>query len=157
MSFLIRATWILILRRFSGKGERGKGGKGIEWKGGMEENTGRIRSYRDLEVWKRSMDLVVSIYNITGEFPQSELYGLTSQLRRSAVSIPSNIAEGSSRNSTKEFIQFLHISNGSLSEVETQLELALRLNYIKENKIQQNINHIRSMLSSLIKSLKAKL
>ena len=77
------------------------------------------------------MDFVVEIYKLTDKFPSSELYGLTSQIRRSSVSIPSNIAEGWSRNSTKEYIQFLHVSNGSLSEIETQLEIANKLGYIK--------------------------
>ncbi|MCU0379159.1 MAG: four helix bundle protein [Bacteroidales bacterium] len=115
-----------------------------------------IKSYRDLEVWKKSMDLAVRVYDVTTEFPQAEIYGLSSQLRRAAVSIPSNIAEGSSRNSTKEFIQFLHIANGSLSEIETQLELAVRFNYIPVNSLQPQINHIRSMLFGLCRSLKAK-
>jgi len=116
-----------------------------------------IKSYHDLELWKKSMDLAVNIYNLTSGFPQSELYGLTSQMRRAAVSIPSNVAEGSSRSSTKELLQFLNISNGSLSEIETQLEIALRLNYLKPNDIQQEINHIRSMLFGLMKSLKNKM
>ncbi len=116
-----------------------------------------IQSYRDLEVWKKSMDLAVAVYNLTSGFPQAESYGLTSQLRRAVVSIPSNIAEGSSRNSTKELIQFLNISNGSLSEIETQLELSMKLNYITENTLQPQINHIRSMIFGLIKSLRRKL
>jgi four helix bundle protein len=103
------------------------------------------------------MDLAVDVYSLTSGFPQTELYGLTSQLRRAVVSIPSNIAEGTSRNSTKELIQFLNISNGSLSEIETQIELALRLNYIDENTLQPQINHIRSMIFGLIKSLRTKL
>lgn len=119
----------------------------------MSEN---IRSFRDLEVWKKSMDFAISIYALTREFPQSETYGLSTQLRRAAVSIPSNIAEGSSRGSTREFIQFIHVANGSLSEIETQLELAVRLEYIPENSLQHQINHIRSMLYGLTKALKAK-
>jgi four helix bundle protein len=116
----------------------------------------KIRSFRDLEVWKKSIELTTSIYHLTSNFPQSEMYGLTSQLRRAAVSIPSNIAEGSSRDSTKEFIHFLTISNGSLSEVETQIEIALNLRYILQNDLQPQINHLRSMLCNLIKVLKEK-
>jgi four helix bundle protein len=116
-----------------------------------------IQSYRDLDVWKKSMDLTVAVYDVTSRFPQSESFGLASQLRRAVVSIPSNIAEGASRNSTKELVQFLNISNGSLSEVETQLEIALRLNFISENMLQPQINHIRSMIFGLIKSLRKKL
>lgn len=103
------------------------------------------------------MDLCEDIYQITSSFPVSEIYGLTAQLKRAAVSIPSNIAEGASRNSTKEFIQFIYISNGSLSEIETQLELAVRLGFIQEKKIPvESIKHIRSMLLGLIRSLKDK-
>lgn len=116
-----------------------------------------LQSYRDLEVWKQAMDLTISIYSLTSVFPSSEEYGLTSQLRRAAVSVASNIAEGASRKSIKEFIQFLNISNGSLSEIETQLEIAVRLNYISENSLQNHINHIRSMIIGLIKSQRARL
>lgn len=87
----------------------------------------------------------------------AKIYGLTVQLKRAAISIPSNIAEGSSRNSTKEFIQFIYIANGSLSEIETQLELAVKLKFMEEEKIPvEKIKHIKAMLSGLIKSLKNK-
>ena len=103
------------------------------------------------------MDLCETVYSICMNFPDTEKYGLISQLRRAVVSIPSNIAEGSSRQSTKEFIQFLYVANGSISEVETQLDLARRLNYIKENDIPTDqIKQIRKMLSNLIKVLKSK-
>ncbi len=123
----------------------------------MERDLNRVSSFRDLDVWKKSMELSVDIYNITQSFPSTELYGLTSQLRRAAVSVASNIAEGSGRSSTKEFLQFLNIANGSLAEIETQLELAYRLNYIQSIEIQPNINHIRSMIFGLIRSLRKKL
>ena len=90
-----------------------------------------IKNHKDLEVWKKSMDLVSNIYKITESFPNKELYGLTNQIRRAAVSIPSNIAEGAARNSKKEFIQFLYIALGSLSELETQIIIANRLEYLK--------------------------
>lgn len=118
----------------------------------------KLKSYKDLEVWKVSMDFVVEIYSRTGSFPTSERYGITSQIRRSAVSIPSNIAEGAGRRNTKEFIHFLYIANGSLSELETQLEIAFRLNYIKDyNPLILNIMHIRKMLINLIHALHLKL
>ncbi len=114
-----------------------------------------MKNYKDLEVWKESMNLVVNIYELTKAFPSEEKYGLTSQIRRAAVSIPSNIAEGSGRKGTKELIQFLHISLGSLAELETQVEIAFRLDYISEkDQIQNKVIFIRSMLSNLIKSLK---
>ncbi len=94
------------------------------------------KSYRDLIAWQKSMDLVEMIYTITRTFPKEELYGLTSQVRRAAVSIPSNIAEGEGRNSKKEFSQFLSISYGSLSEVETQIMIANRLQYTNNKKTE---------------------
>jgi four helix bundle protein len=104
------------------------------------------------------MDLVMDIYRHTSSFPSFELYGLSSQMRRCAVSIPSNIAEGAGRRNTKEFIQFLYVSNGSLSELETQLEIAFRLKYLKEiESLIERIKHIRIMLLNLIQALKKKL
>ena len=118
----------------------------------------QIKSYKDLEVWKLSMSLVSGIYEITRSFPQEEKYGLTSQIRRASISIPSNIAEGASRKSTKEFIQFLYISNGSLSELETQIELAERLGLIDNtDDIFDKIKPLRKMLINLIHSLKKKI
>jgi four helix bundle protein len=111
-----------------------------------------VKSHRDLLVWKKAIDLVEELYKLTDNFPKSELYGLTSQIRRAAVSIPSNIAEGAGRNSNKEFMHFLYIALGSLSEVETQLIIAKRLDYIddiRENKLSE----IRRMLLGLIKAV----
>lgn len=103
------------------------------------------------------MDLVVDIYTLTKEFPDSERYGLASQIQRAAVSIPSNIAEGAGRNGSKVFIQFLYISLGSLAEVETQLEIAKRLKYAKDTDfLNDNILLIRRLLLGLIKYLKGK-
>ena len=89
----------------------------------------KIKSHKDLKVWQESMTLVVQIYKISEDFPKHEVYGLTSQIRRAAVSIPSNIAEGAGRKGENEFTRFLYIALGSLSEVETQLEISQRLNY----------------------------
>ena len=115
---------------------------------------GNIKTHKDLDVWNKAMELVEKIYHITSEFPKEEQFGLTSQIRRSAISIPSNIAEGAARNSNKEFIQFLYVAIGSLSEVETQLLLAKRLTCINENKLLNEIESIRRMLLGLIKFLK---
>lgn len=93
----------------------------------------QIRSYRDLQVWQRSMDFVVSLYEKTNGFPPSEMYGLTNQMRRAAVSIPSNIAEGHIR-TRSEFGHFLRIARGSLAELETQLELAQRIGYLPQSQ-----------------------
>jgi len=113
-----------------------------------------ITSHKDLKVWQEAMNLVVMIYEISENFPSKEVYGLSSQLRRASVSIPSNIAEGAGRRGNKEFTWFLYIALGSLSEVETQLEIAYRLKYLNEaNTVTQHIYFIRKMLSNLIKSL----
>ena len=115
----------------------------------------KITSHKDLKVWQESMTLVVQIYKISEDFPKHEVYGLTSQIRRAAVSIPSNIAEGAGRKGENEFTRFLYIALGSLSEVETQLEISHRLGYIKDIEVINNsIYFIRNMLANLIKSLK---
>ena len=112
---------------------------------------GRRNSYRDLIVWQKSMDLAKEIYLITKTFPKEELYGLTSQIRRCAISIPSNIAEGKGRNSDKEFVRFLQIALGSVYELQTQLELSLQLNYVNniDNLLSLSIE-IEKMLNTLI-------
>jgi four helix bundle protein len=99
-----------------------------------------IRSYRDLKVWQESMNLVVECYQLTKTFPKNEVYGLSSQLQRSAVSVPSNIAEGRQRQHKREFIQHLSIAYGSLAELETHIQIAKRLNYIDENRLIEMIN-----------------
>ena len=93
-----------------------------------------VRSYRELIAWQQAMDLVEAVYVTTKEFPSEELYGLTSQLRRAGISVPSNIAEGQGRKSTKEFVHHLSIAYGSLCEVETQVLIALRLAYLDEGR-----------------------
>ncbi|MEZ5053688.1 MAG: four helix bundle protein [Chitinophagales bacterium] len=108
--------------------------------------------FKKLNVWMKSMDLSVLIYNITIQFPKEEFYALVSQLKRSAVSIPSNIAEGSGRNSDKEFIQFLSIAYGSSCELDTQIELSKRLNFISEETysiITTEIIEIQKMIFKL--------
>jgi four helix bundle protein len=117
-----------------------------------------VYAYTDLNVYRISMDLVMDIYKATADFPKDEVYGLISQMRRCSVSIPSNIAEGSGRHSTKEFIQFLFTANASLSELETQVEISRRLGYIPDTAmLVESIKRIRTMLLNLIKSLKNKL
>jgi four helix bundle protein len=88
-----------------------------------------VKSFRDLDVWHLGVELAETVYRITARFPKSELFALSSQMRRAAVSIPSNIAEGRARDSTREFLHFLAMSRGSLAELETQIELAIRLDY----------------------------
>jgi len=114
-------------------------------------------SFKDLLVWNASMDYVTSIYEITRDFPDSERFGLASQLQRAAVSVPSNIAEGSGRYFKKEFVHFLYQARGSLLETFTQIEIAFRLNYITDQVRDQLIEtgeEISKMLNGLIKSLK---
>ena len=116
-----------------------------------------METHRDLNVWKVAVDFVTTIYKTTGSFPPSELFGLTNQMRRAAVSIPSNIAEGAGRKSNVEFMRFLYIALGSLSELETQLEIAVRLSFTSHNEsIEKQIYFIKNMLSKLILSLKDK-
>jgi four helix bundle protein len=116
-----------------------------------------VGSYRDLVVYQKSVDFAVAIYELTNSFPKHELYGMTAQIRRAVVSVASNIAEGASRNSTVDYIRFLYIANGSLSEVETQLEIAFRLKYFaRMDDHEDYLKQIRAMLTALIKSLKAK-
>ena len=114
-----------------------------------------MSGFKQLKVWQVGMDLVIKVYKITESFPKSEMYGLISQLRRCSVSIPSNIAEGSSRNNPKDFAQFLYIAQGSLSELDTQFTIAQLLGYIQDfNDIEELIRQIRSMLTGLIKAQK---
>ncbi|HDR15181.1 MAG TPA: four helix bundle protein [Desulfobacteraceae bacterium] len=115
-----------------------------------------VRHYKDLIVWQKAMDLVTMVYQATKEFPKEELYGLTNQVRRAAVSIPSNIAEGQARQSAAEFKNFLSIARGSLAEVETQLLIATRLNYLTQKKLTL-IMEVHQEISKIIPALMAKL
>jgi len=117
----------------------------------------KINSYKDLIVWQKGMDLAESVYNISKKLPANEQFGLTSQVRRAAISIPSNIAEGYGRQSTGSYKQFLSISRGSLLELETQLLLCVRLKFIDSEEVEQlfvEINSLARMLSSLISKIK---
>lgn len=107
--------------------------------------------HKDLEVWKKGMDVVEAVYVLTKTFPDEEKFGLISQMRRAAVSVPSNIAEGAARKNDKEFIQFLYIALGSLAELETQYLIAIRLKYCDEN---MNIIHLFSDLKKLLLGMK---
>ena len=110
--------------------------------------------FSKLKVWQLSMDLVEDVYRLTSTFPDVERFALTSQINRSAISIPSNIAEGKGRNGDKEFKQFLYIARGSLFELRTQLILAQRLGYINENiNLKNKIVEVQSMLNTLINKL----
>ncbi|MFA6074516.1 MAG: four helix bundle protein [Negativicutes bacterium] len=117
-----------------------------------------IRDFKDLEVWQESMKFVVDAYqNIIGKLPKEERYALADQMKRCAVSVPSNIAEGHSRHSTKEYIHFLYIAAGSCAEFETQLIIANKLYGIEPEPIQTKLIVIRKMLNKLISVLKGKL
>jgi len=119
----------------------------------------QIKTYRDLVVWQKSMTLVTEIYKITKIFPKDEIYGLVTQMRRCAISIPSNIAEGYGRNSTNDYIRFLRISIGSLNERQTQLEISHNLNYFEEKdfrKFYESSREVERMISSLIRKITAR-
>jgi four helix bundle protein len=112
-----------------------------------------LRSYKNLIVWQKSIQLVVEIYNLTEKFPKSEIYGLVPQMRRSSVSIPSNIAEGRRRGYQKEFIHFLTISYGSGAELETQIEICKKLPTLKDfnyNTVDQLLEEVMKMLNKMI-------
>ncbi len=119
-----------------------------------------MNTHRDLIVWKESMLLVSLLYQCIESFPKEELYGISSQIRRAAVSVPANISEGAARQHPREYLQFLRISLGSLSELETLLLIAKDLNYLDADcheEIQKKIKRIMIMLSALIRSLNQKL
>lgn len=118
-----------------------------------------MTTHRDLDAWKRSIELVVKVYKMTERFPKEEVYGLTSQIRRAAVSIPSNIAEGAGRTSDKEFMYFLSISIGSLAEVDTQLIICKELKLITSDIYEQleiDITNVRKLILGLRRYLNAK-
>jgi len=116
-----------------------------------EKNT---KTHKDLKIWKEGIDLIISIYKLTKEFPNEELYGMTSQMRRAAVSYPSNIAEGAARSSNNEYIRFLYIALGSLSELETQIIITEKLNYIQnKTTIIEEIEALRRKTLNLIRYL----
>ena len=116
-----------------------------------------VHGHRDLDVWKKSMSFVTTVYKLTKNFPHEEIYGLTNQMRRAAVSVPSNIAEGAARASEKEFIQFLYIALGSLSGLETQILIAVNLEYLgSSDALIAETSILRKLLNGLIFSLKNK-
>jgi four helix bundle protein len=113
------------------------------------------RKHHELQAWQFSIRLVKDVYSLTSRFPPSESYGLTSQMRRSAISVPSNIAEGAARNSNREFLHFLGIARGSLSELDTQLVIAREIGYIVDTTaLEKQIDDVFGLLGGLIKSLK---
>jgi four helix bundle protein len=116
----------------------------------------KVKDYKDLKIWQKGVEIAEKVYSITDGFPESELYGLTSQMRKASVSIPSNIAEGFVRQYSKEYKQFLYISLGSCAELETQLIISNRRNYLTNNKLQElseDINHESRMLVSPINKI----
>jgi four helix bundle protein len=124
----------------------------------MQQNLRRC--HNDLVLWQKSMDLAERIYRVSAAFPKHEMFGLVAQLRRAGVSIPSNIAEGSARKSTKEFIHFLHITRGSLAELETQLQLAQRIGYlaaVEVDETQRSIDEVGRMLNAVVAGLNRRL
>ncbi|HEV2972861.1 MAG TPA: four helix bundle protein [Pirellulales bacterium] len=123
-----------------------------------DENS--VRCYQQLQVWQLAMDVAEETYRLTSPFPKHELYGLCSQMQRAAVSIPSNIAEGHARDSTREFLHHISITFGSIAELETQLLLSNRLDYLAKPKLDEvmpQIDRVGRMLGGLQRSLKAKL
>lgn len=119
-----------------------------------------MHNYKELKIWQKSMDLVENVFQLIANFPDSEKYGLIDQIKRSSISVPSNIAEGAGRNSNKDFSRFLSISRGSLNELNTQLIISLRLNFIendKLNKLENEINEIQKMIYKFNQGLETKI
>jgi four helix bundle protein len=115
------------------------------------------RNHRNLKVWQEAVSLVEAIYRATAMFPKEEQYGLTSQMRRAAVSVPANIAEGAARSGTRELLHFLSIATGSLSELDTHIEVARRLGLIKQTtELQEQIDRVTALTLALAKSLRAR-
>jgi four helix bundle protein len=115
-----------------------------------------VKRYRDLDIWKKAIELVKDVYKVTEKFPKQEIYGLVSQMRRSAISIPSNVAEGFRRYHNKEYKQFLYVTLGSCAELETQITIAKELDYVKqeiEAVLLEKLDHICRMISNLLKKL----
>lgn len=118
-----------------------------------------MKTYKELDVWQKAVDLAVEIYRVTEGFPREEKFGLTGQVRRAAASVPANIAEGWGRGSTKEYTQFLFVARGSLLEVETHLVIAQRLQYLKQSQmvgLEAETTSIGRMLNGLIHALRAR-
>ncbi|MBI4095165.1 MAG: four helix bundle protein [Candidatus Liptonbacteria bacterium] len=119
-----------------------------------------LNSYQELTVWKKSIELVTEIYSLTNLFPKAEIYGITSQMRRSAISIPSNIAEGYTRKHLQEYIQFIRIAFGSSAELETQLIISKKLGFAPLEKFEKSerlLIEVKKMLNKMVASLMAKL
>jgi four helix bundle protein len=115
-----------------------------------------METHKNLLVWQKSISFVTSVYDLTKMFPKEEIYGIVSQIRRAAISIPSNMAEGCARKTTKEYVQFLYVSLGSAAELETQFLISANLGYVdldKKQKLQIDLEEIIRMLTGLIKSL----
>jgi four helix bundle protein len=142
--------------------EQGTGDRGSEGRSSISAIGDRnmdIRSYRDLLVWQKAMDLVTAVYQATISFPKHELYGLASQTQRAAVSIPANIAEGHDRDSTKEYLRHVVIAVGSLAELETLVTIGLRLRYLDvgtHDTLQSNCRSLGRMLRDLQRALRAR-
>ncbi|MFY9618631.1 MAG: four helix bundle protein [Pyrinomonadaceae bacterium] len=118
--------------------------------------TAQIRSHRDLIVWQKAMDLVEAVYKATASFPKEETYALTSQIRRAVVSIPANIAEGQGRRLTKEYLYFLANARGSLLELDTHLEIAVRLKYLSRepySQLRDQLNEVAKILNGLMRAV----
>ncbi|SEA05813.1 four helix bundle protein [Psychroflexus halocasei] len=118
-----------------------------------------MHNYKELKIWQKSIDLVENVFQLIRELPLSEKYGLIDQIKRSAISVPSNIAEGAGRNSNKDFRRFLSISKGSLNELNTQLIISNRLNFIdndKLNQLEKDINEIQKIIYKFNQNLESK-
>lgn len=120
----------------------------------------KVKSYKELKVWRKGIELTKTIYSITENFPRRELFGMTSQMRRAVVSVPSNIAEGWSRNHTREYVQFLRVALGSLAELDTQLTISSELGYLTKDKLNETeagIFEMQKMVYAMVNTLTPRL
>jgi four helix bundle protein len=146
----------LFCWEINGENGKQKTENGLLPYGGCMSDNGGIRDFKNLKIWQVALDIVDHVYRVTATFPRYELWGLSSQLRRAAVSIPSNIAEGHGKGSKPEYIQALLIARGSMAEVETQLLIAVRLGYMENDEaVFDALKQCYRLLHGLIKSLKA--
>lgn len=121
-------------------------------------DTKRCRTHKDLQVWQEAMQLGQQVYQLTAQFPEDERFGLISQMRRAAISVPSNIAEGAARQHTKEWLQFLRVASGSLAELDTQAELAVSLGFLRQDmNLARRIERVTALVLALSQSLKRKM
>jgi len=145
-----------VKREAQAKAVKQERGKRVKITERMRENMEKIKNFRDLKVWQSGKEIALKVYALSSRFPKEEAYGISSQMRRAAVAIPSNIAEGFNRYHNKEYRQFLYVALGSCAELETQIEICSNLGYLMstdKDSVLEQLDHISAMMRNLIKKL----